>query len=516
MSKDYRKNKKLNEYFEFYIKQMGIDEKFTPLLVDVMLRRTIEFDLNPNEIAQEMTSLMNNLTAIEIGKMPKNCENAAGIYSYADKKIVISEDYVRNAKSVNDFEILYEIFTHETYHALARNQYGQSKISTNHAIDGSTYMSLEEAIVEKAADRCIFSRKWSEDYSPFFHQNEFGYSDITYITDVIEAAYGVSEKAFLRNALKGRENLCNFLSSISGEKIEETKYFLNSIEVNYSRLHKALYDKDLKGSELEREVKDSTAALLNLAYYKLNSNLKKIDTRSENCENAKIKLDEYKYGFDKMQLVVKHATNGFDKRFKNNAVSEYVRGEIANKAKENSCMINTMSELLENRKNMPTTTFNTMMFFLKQGRANAIKDMYKKNNISLEPLEFIPLKDEFLAYRKNDFEETEWDNSFIINQIIQMKYQFENEHPTLKSRIKKGFGAIKDLLFNKKQKLLPEGTNPIISKSNGEFAALTPEELQNFRKGEKETITACIKNGDSRITNSQNEINKNIDEGPEV
>ena len=443
MPKDYKSNQRLKEYVEYNVANMGINEEFSPLLVDVMLRRFAEFDFSNQEIYKDMLSLVNNLRGINIGQMPNDSPNAAGVYFYDERKITLSEDYIKKAKTPEDFERLYEIFTHEAFHALARDEYGNSKISKKNSYTDVAYHSLEEAIVEKAADRCVYGRRWNEANSPFFHQNEFGYSDITYITDIIEAAYGVTEKAFLKHAIQGRTNVEEFLSDISGEREEDTLDYLDRIELNYASLHNALYRNKLSPEMSAKVIKDAMTAGLLVSSWKMNENIERLEHSGNDFQT---RVEDFKYGHNKMFLVTKHAAQNFDSRFSGQNIYDYVQGAIKDTREDNSYRINTLSEIIKNKQNMPEDDFLKLVEEVKSGQKTLeVDELLKKYQISQEAPEFIPLDSEsYLGFRRMDFETTDWDNSQISEDVQVFKKMYEDMNKNkFVSNLKNGVDKIK-------------------------------------------------------------------------
>ena len=65
MSNGYYKNEQLKEYFENYVSDLNVDERYHPILVDILLRRADLYDLSPEEIQQDVVSLVYNLEKIE-------------------------------------------------------------------------------------------------------------------------------------------------------------------------------------------------------------------------------------------------------------------------------------------------------------------------------------------------------------------------------------------------------------------------------------------------------------------
>lgn len=78
MEKNYQ-NCNLIKYFEKFVATMEVEEDFKPLLVDILLRRSFEYSLTPQQIQQDMNSLLFSLKSIEIGKMSKGNERTLRI-----------------------------------------------------------------------------------------------------------------------------------------------------------------------------------------------------------------------------------------------------------------------------------------------------------------------------------------------------------------------------------------------------------------------------------------------------
>ena len=103
------------------------------------------------------------------------------------------------------------------------------------------FKTVKQTIVETAADRTVFSRTENDKY--FFRKETNGYPEMTFVVPVIAATYGVSEREFLKHAIMGRDNLINFLASTAKETSNEVAGFLDGIELNLAKMHKALYSK---------------------------------------------------------------------------------------------------------------------------------------------------------------------------------------------------------------------------------------------------------------------------------
>ena len=68
-------NKKFNKipskkYFEKRINKMDVDESLKPILVDILMRRSSEYELNKKEIKQDINRLINNVDEIIVTDNP--------------------------------------------------------------------------------------------------------------------------------------------------------------------------------------------------------------------------------------------------------------------------------------------------------------------------------------------------------------------------------------------------------------------------------------------------------------
>ena len=382
-------NKKLKKYFEANIRRMEINKEFKPLLVDIMMRRAIAFNLSLQEIYRDMLVLANNLTKIEVGQIPDDYEgNVTGLYYSNERKILISQEIVKKiiiSENMENYEEVYDTLMHEVFHALAMDENGNNTISTINRYTNEVYTSLEEAIVSKAVDRCMHGRRVKEEENfPFFHQNKGAYTDITYITDLLEATYGVSEKAFLRHAIQGKKNLAEFLSSVSGESIDESLGYIDKIETNYSILHKTLYESGFEGKELEDRVKDSLIAGFLVSYWTMYRCIENLDV--SDLDTFGYRIERFKFGYNKMGELLRHVTKDFDYRFRNNNVSSYIFDLIKGTQEEGGLKLNIISEILKNKEKIPNEDLVKMLNFAKMERkekkAFEEEELFEKYGIS--------------------------------------------------------------------------------------------------------------------------------------
>ena len=165
MEKKYQ-NPNLIKYFEMHVAKMNVEDTFKPLLVDILLRRAYEFSLTPQEIQQDMNSLLGSLDTIKIGKMPKKYTKALGLYQPKIKQITLNKDYVYDCLKWGQrgLENFYVTLTHEVYHALSKDEFGKDRLGSRNRYNGKYNSTLLETIVETAADRTVFSRTENDKY----------------------------------------------------------------------------------------------------------------------------------------------------------------------------------------------------------------------------------------------------------------------------------------------------------------------------------------------------------------
>lgn len=309
--KDYRP-KTLTKYIEDEVNRLRITKRYKPIIVDILLRRIYEFDLSDEDIETDLKTLKEHLHKIEVVP-PKN--NTLGYYSPTNKKIAITRTTALNL----DPEGMYTVLAHELFHTLLTTQNGSSRLSTINKYTNKENRFLEEAIVEEAADRLVQTKKRNTGRPTYLHKNVYGYTDITFVTDAIEAAYGVTEKDFLRNAIMGRKRLLEFLSTHSGEPIEETSSFLDYIEANFTTLHDTLYGVDKKSSKFQPESEtkldkeEKVISALSGIFIKCECKIKELIERS-NVEDVvrRENWNNIKYNHNKLVIGMRRAVEDIE------------------------------------------------------------------------------------------------------------------------------------------------------------------------------------------------------------
>ena len=494
----YEENTGLKEYFEYYINQMSVDKTYHPMLVDILMRRAYEFNLRPEEIQQDVSSLVNNLNTIRIGEMPEGFENAAGLYAGVDKEIILKENMVENYKKSKNYQTLYEILTHEVYHALSKDENGFDRLASQNSLTGYYNSTLLEAIVEKAADRTVFSRGIDDRNAPYYHQNYFGYPDITFITDALAASYGTTEKFFLRNAILGRNKLSTVLDKIAGKESGDAAAFLDSIEVNFALVHKNFYGKDENNNPINPNFEELLAAMesmYKLCEWKMQSRMEEVDFTS--IEQAEMAAEFFKFNHNKLFVVMKNAAKRFEGTLKNDFTNRFLEGTYDQRI-DSLSRISDFSQIIANKEKIHSE--EELLRFVNLAKIGRLgdDDVERLENLGItlnEPKELFEISREFLTDRlEEDFVKIKWDPK-KIEKITKKSFPEKSFSEKMQGTINNWKEKIKRF-FEPKPKLLGSGENVFLKnnqvenekKDSNAFAALTPEQLEKFNQGAAEVI----------------------------
>ena len=292
------------EFFEKRISEMEVDDSLKPILVDILMRRSLEYELNKEEIERDLNRLNNNVEEIIVDD--NEGKDWGGLTTPAERTIRLGTTYLDAIKlDKKNRAILYETLTHEVYHALDYNE-EDDKFGLD-GEDGFVNRPLHEIIVEKSADRML-----SENNSLINlpHEGNYtnGYRNSTFITDIIESTYGVTEKEFLSSAIKGgKERLIKTLANKVGEEPEETKKFLEDIQTHFNTQFYLYYykEEETKKNVDKDKVKISMANIYKVSINKMNSLIQ--NKKLNNLEETKEYVENLKYNYNKLNRTMEQS-----------------------------------------------------------------------------------------------------------------------------------------------------------------------------------------------------------------
>ena len=248
-----------------------------------------------------------------------------------------------------------------------------------------------------------------------------------------------------------------------------------------------------------------------LSAWKFNENIEKLDMNSNDFES---KVADYKYSYDKLFIVTREVAEYYGNRFGSD-VKEYILNSIKQEREGNAFRVNTLSEILSQKDNIPDEEFKKLVEAAKKGqREFEGENLFEKYQISQETPEFISLEtSNNEGFIRMDFGLTEWDNSELSSMasILRDVYKTQRLPNFFKSikenlkKIKEGYGKL--FSNNEPLKELGPGEDKTVLPNKSEnFVSLTPEAMQKFRRGEKEVLQA---HRETEIKIAENpEINK--------
>lgn len=520
---NYERNENLKEYIEKHIDRMLVAEEYKPLLVDILLRRACEFGFTSTEVKQDLDSIINNLDSIEVDEI-HNRGNSVGVYYSKEKRIVLKKEFVERCIKDKDYESLYQVLTHEVYHSLSKDENGMDRLGLYNSLTGYYNNTLLEAIVEKSADRTVFNRQKNEQTAPYYHQNEIGYSNITFITDAIAAAYGMSEKSFLREAILERVKFSETLDKISREKDGAGLIFLDGIEVNFALLHKNFYGGDgnnKTNSPNKEDVISSMQSIYQLCEWKMQERIDNI--KFESIDQVEGMLESLKYNHNKLFIVMSDAMKNFETKLGKGTYESFMQN-AKSISYPSKVMISCISQILENKSKIKSEEETLRLINLaKSGKLEPedVKEIvFLGIKLKKPKNKLFKISNKFLdKIKEQEFSNVRWHNkkiSKIVSQTFKYKRPLKDKAKdyinNIKSKVKKVFG--------KKQKLLGSGDTNIQNEqinqneqqnAGSNFAELTPDELTKFNANATKIIKKIKSDSRTEKNREKNAIKDDVD-----
>ena len=514
MIKNY-KNPRLEEYFNKYISQMSIDDKFKPYIVDILLRRAYQFKLTPEEIKTDVEVIMASLKEIKVVRQDElGAKWAAAVYSSNEKCIKLGPSALKESD-----QLLYQTLTHEVYHALSKDPVTmEDRLSGGfNRFTGQYNSSLLETIVEKASFKTVFSTKPNNAY---YNNNSIGYKDMTFVLDAIEAVYGVNEQALLRRGIQSRDNLAEFLGSTIGENKEDTLKFLDKLEMHFSRLHRSMYPlpngKNLTPNEKLQEIQRSLSDLKKVCEEKFADRIEHFSI--ENLDD----VDLASFDFNKLDAIFSERANYFNNFLRKSYnifpnIEEFMETDTALKTetKKTFNRIRQLNLVKENRSNMNPDIAQKLFKWAKYGNLENYNKYILLSNtpnpVLLEDMgiDFKKYHAEYLNHfdinsnKFNEMIEERWDSENFTapwDNSIAKDFKKDIKRVKTKNTISKFFNKTKNIFRpkNKKQLYLPSGNEKKINHSQTSFMENIIVSEEQLKEGQ-----LCQKHNSSQKSNEQ-------------
>lgn len=451
-------SKENSKLIKKYLIKKSFDKKWKGLLEEVFLRRTYELGLSKEQLEEDLQNFVSTIDEIRFAPEETfESQTVMGHCSYSNREICINEDYFkqllsggwiqnkdgkdvyRNPKSKEEVsQIIYAVFAHEVEHAAGarvnRNEYGLSYYdSTTKKRNGN---ALNEVFVETTANRCSMPRSVAD--IERYRAETSGYGDITFVSNILAATYGKTEKEILRAGSRGRSNLEYLLTENIPDK-ERALASFEFIEHNLNLLYNATYKED--GKELSENVIQSGLKEIYLgSIWELTQQIE--ETRE--ISNMQTYISDIIYRRLKIEKIMEDAISKnikYGRMSNNNA--DHIYEELEPYRLDLADRINDIDIIYRCRDNFNThEEYERAIGHAMRGQIGEYSDWYKQNyGIDLIRDRGNPLENSITAdleYESYVFQEDfdngkQWDNSAISSYILT---KFEKELGFVRPKVK--------------------------------------------------------------------------------
>lgn len=309
--------------------------EFTPLIHEIVMRRSYTFNLTEEQITHDIENLLNNCKTIQFSNNFKK-NSTLGRITLSKKLLEIND----GAFSKNtDYEKMYETLTHEVYHAMSAKRTTNNKIYTGLQFfdekGNKSGTPLNEVFNEAAADLASYSRT-SNDESNYFHKTK-AYPNITFVVPLLAASLGVTEKEMIKAGISSRDELIEFMSSKIPEN--EREDFLFSFEKFEFQLDSLKKFTDMTKAELteddKRNIENAYTEIGNFSFNTLYASL-----INDNRPLTKEVQEEFEYRRDAVSEIISNAHKNFSSKMLDGASNRISKNiNITSRLRTNSLIV---------------------------------------------------------------------------------------------------------------------------------------------------------------------------------
>lgn len=294
---------------------------FTTILRDMFHRRAYEFDFSEQEIIAEARNFAKNVNTIEfVSKDEMFGDNNMGVYNPNTHTIRINQDYYMARENNKDFSLaMYSTLVHEVYHAINDhsndlNFLGLSYLDTSRGQWVGN--ALNEVFTETAANRASYGKR-IEDADRFRSETD-GYGSITFSTNLLAAALGVTEKDVLKAGVQHRGKLEHLIKSqfpMSKEfGVRAMNHYVGNFEQALDSIYNVEYSRDQatpKEKDMQKSLVISGLATLFDTTYRLANFQIATDTKDVSFELA----GSVDHRFRKIEKIMSDTMDTFSRRY---------------------------------------------------------------------------------------------------------------------------------------------------------------------------------------------------------
>lgn len=438
MKKEYF-DQEAYDYIESEINKTKINSIFKPILIDIILRRRYEYQLDDKYFHRDVKSFIGNVRDIYLENLP---DNIFGQFHHQKKCIRINKKkFEKNVHDEQGVEVLLEVICHECVHAMNSDEeiIDRTFDENNQILDNT---GIREIFVEKEADRMVCNREAEEAFN--YHNKTNAYIYTTAYVNAIAAAFGVKEKDLLSAATKGNPELFELLNSNIKSK-DFSKDIFEQICFNLNLAHIDFYKGDESFLQNLDEVDwENLWDSLNFMYRDMEQILEyRIQNLEwDNSEDLQKKLEDIKLSQNAVSKVME---------------SPIIRTLAKVKEKELVAMhdktkvyakVMSIEEII---KRQGKDSNELISFVQKAESVDGILEFMKENGMEINPTNVALMPEFELSEQKKDewtkefcLDGEEWDNTELINYMIANKEEIMNarRRESFTDKIKRGIMKI--------------------------------------------------------------------------
>lgn len=370
MKKEY-KDQEAYDYVASQINKTKINSVFKPIVIDIILRRRHEYQLDDKYFHRDVESFIRNVRDIYWKKLPKD---RFGDFCFSRRCIRINADVFENMNDEQFAETLFDVLSHECGHAMNFNiigidrTFGEVGPVVRDTDAGEIVVpdaGTVEIFTEKESDRIIFNRN-PEDAFKYYNKTS-GYSFTTRFVNAIAAAFGLKERELLSAAIKGKRELYKALNTnLKDRKFLRDKFKDISLNINLAHIESSKDNIDEVNFE---NIGESLKFIYRALEQTLAYRVEKLEWN--NLEELKEKLEDIKLSQNAISNIIPRV-KGVD----NEKVEEFARTEKTKVYAKVMCMEELLRSKGENSREL-------ISFVQQSESVDEILEFMKQNGIEI-------------------------------------------------------------------------------------------------------------------------------------
>lgn len=411
-------------------------KEFTPILNEYFSRMKVDLNLGDEQIYNKINLLIQNVDSISFGIVPKKYK---GCFIPERHKILLNVNMFNYMK---DFELLFNIITHELDHATNYDKKNKKFGMYRYNKKIGNYFNphdelLDEIRTDIGSTRRVYNDNYTDDKKMI--RKTAGYKNFTMFSTMLQNCLGITEKEFVQSSIDGRVNFDNKMKNKFSNPKDYFKFMERftidtSILMNFDTANRNLIlenknifnntFKDLKklsyiglNLKLEKDILENKDMDFNLEEYLKNIRYS-IEENSKNFEFAATEFSIIERLSKTLHMLSNH-------NFQDLLNFQETRNNEKNSKAQNvlESKILYLEMLLENKEKLGDKYGNAMEKVISIKEISKLK-IYSKDELKLDfrdnkEIEFKKQLDpKTVMERKKEKENTfNWDNSEVIANI---------------------------------------------------------------------------------------------------